>query len=59
VTGVGVTFTPATPLPGSATVSVAVANNGVQDWAGNGAVSFSSSFTTRRRWTRSRRRWRQ
>jgi len=48
VNGTVVTFTPVSPLPGSATVGVLVnGNGGVLDLAGNGInVAFSSSFTT-------------
>jgi len=45
VNGAVVTFTPLSPLPGNATVQVAV-NNGVVDLAGNVSNFFSSSFTT-------------
>ncbi len=44
VSGAVVTFTPLTPFPGNATVSVSV--NGVTDLAGNANVGFSSSFST-------------
>ncbi|PZR89259.1 MAG: hypothetical protein DLM67_19320, partial [Candidatus Nephthysia bennettiae] len=44
VSGATVTFTPLTPLPGGATVTVGV--GGVRDLAGNGNQSFNSSFTT-------------
>ena len=45
VSGATVTFTPLTPLPGSATVNVGV-NGNVADLAGNGNQGFSSKFTT-------------
>ena len=45
-TGRVVTFTPLSPLPGSATIQVQVSFNGVADFSGNGSNSFSSSFTT-------------
>jgi YD repeat-containing protein len=46
VNGSTVTFTPATPFPGSAVIRITVA--GVQDLAGNSSssIGFSSSFTT-------------
>jgi large repetitive protein len=46
VSGATLTFTPLTPLPGTATVSLTIADSGMRDLAGNGIVSFSSSFTT-------------
>ena len=44
VNGAVVTFTPLTPFPGNATVSVSV--SGVTDLAGNSNTGFNSSFTT-------------
>ena len=44
VNGAVVTFTPLTPFPGSATVSVSV--SGVTDLAGNSNTGFSSTFAT-------------
>jgi large repetitive protein len=41
-----VTFTPLSPLPGSATIQVQVNFNGVADFSGNLSNSFFSSFTT-------------
>ncbi|MFZ1169447.1 MAG: Ig-like domain-containing protein, partial [Candidatus Sulfotelmatobacter sp.] len=44
-TGTVITFTPLSPLPGNATVTVQV-NSGLLDLSGNAANSFSSTFTT-------------
>ena len=44
-TGTMMTFTPLSPLPGNATVTVQV-NSGLLDLSGNAANSFSSTFTT-------------
>jgi RHS repeat-associated protein len=44
-TGTVMTFTPLSPLPGNATVTVQV-NSGLLDLSGNAANSFSSTFTT-------------
>ncbi len=46
VNGAVVTFTPASPLPGSATIQVQVNFNGVADLSGNLSNSYSSQFTT-------------
>ena len=43
--GAVVTFTPLSPLPGNATVTVQV-NSGVLDLSGNASASFYSTFTT-------------
>jgi uncharacterized repeat protein (TIGR01451 family) len=41
-----VTFTPVTPLPAAASISITVNDGGVLDLTGNGTQPFSSSFTT-------------
>src|SRR5258708_28830480 len=46
VNGAVVTFTPLSPLPGSATIQVQVNFNGVADLSGNLSNSYSSQFTT-------------
>ncbi len=45
-TGTVLTFTPLSPLPGNATVSVQVLNQGVLDLSGNLSSSYYSTFTT-------------
>ena len=45
-TGMVLTFTPLSPLPGNATVSVSVLNQGVLDLSGNLSGSYYSTFTT-------------
>jgi hypothetical protein len=46
VNGSVVTFTPLSPLPGSATIIVQVSYNGVADLSGNLSSSWYSTFTT-------------
>jgi len=45
-TGTVLTFTPLSPFPGNATISVAVNYDGVLDLSGNKSPGFGSSFTT-------------
>lgn len=45
-TGTVLTFTPLSPLPGNATVSVSVINQGLLDLSGNLSGSYYSTFTT-------------
>ena len=45
-TGTVLTFTPTSPLPGNALITVQMSYNGVADLSGNLSSSFSSTFTT-------------
>jgi YD repeat-containing protein len=45
-TGTLVTFTPTSPLPGNATITVQMSSSGVADLSGNLSHSFYSAFTT-------------